>query len=120
MLLPPADDRGAALFVVAMDLHAIPDPVEVIRVTARECVDGGAVCRIDDEDAADRRLAIAGDQRARGHDIDGVILGAVEMDAMRAIMLSARGQNVFLVDGVDDEQHGGTIPLRDDSGRGGE
>ena len=64
---------------------------------------------VDDEDAADRRLAVVGDQRAGGHDVDAVIPGAVEMDAMVAVMLGPRRQDVLLIERVDDEQHGGIL-----------
>src|SRR6185437_4746427 len=100
-----ARDRGAALFVVAVDLHALPDAVEVIGVAPRKGVDRGAGGGVDDEDAADRRFAVVGDKRAGGHHLDGVILGAVEMDAMRAIMLGAGRQNVFFIERMNHEQH---------------
>src|ERR1700683_4351004 len=90
MTLAPGNNRRAALLVVPVDLHPIPDAVEVIRIAARERIDGGAVLGVDDKDTSDRRLAVIGHQCARGDHIDSVILGAVEMDAMRAIMFGAR------------------------------
>ena len=61
---------------------------------------------IDDKNAADRRLAVVGDERAGRDDVDAVLVGAVEMDAVVAIMLRPRRQDVLLVERVDDEQHG--------------
>src|SRR6202034_1381970 len=66
----------------------------------------GAVGGIDDEDAAGRRFAVVGDQCPRRHHVDAVIGGFVEMDAVVAVMLGPHRHHVFLVEGVDDEQHG--------------
>src|ERR1700726_3294492 len=100
-----ACDRRAALLVVAVDFHALPNAVDVIGIAAGEGVDRGAVRRIDDENAADRRLAVVGKQRAGGHDVDAVIAGFVEMDAVVAVMLGPRRQKILLVERVDHEQH---------------
>src|SRR5215813_11926128 len=98
-------DRGAALLVVAMNLDRAPYAVDVVRVAAGEGVNSSAVRGVDDEDRPDRCLAVVGDQRAGGHHVDIVVAGLVEMNAMRAVELRARRQNIPLVDGVDDEQH---------------
>ena len=107
----PARDRRAALFVVAVNAHALPDAVLVIRIAAHEGVGHGAISGVDDENAADRGLAVVGKERAGGHHIDAVLFGAVEMNPMRTVMLGAGRQNVFLVEGVDDEQHATIIAL---------
>src|SRR5208337_5098952 len=54
----PRCDRGAALLVVAVDLHRLPHRIHVVGIAARERIDRGAVLGIDDEDAAHRRLAV--------------------------------------------------------------
>src|SRR5262249_15952017 len=59
-----------------------------------------------DEDAADRSLAVVGDQRAGGYDIDVSAGSFIEVNAVSAIELGPRRQHVGPVDGVDDEQHG--------------
>src|ERR1700722_20943011 len=83
---PLARDRRATFLVVAVDVDALPHAVDVIGVAAGEGVDRGAVGRVDDKNAADRRLAVVGQERAGGHDVDAVIAGFVEMDAVVAIM----------------------------------
>ena len=88
-----------------MDVDALPHAVDVIGIAAGEGVDRGAVRGVDDENAADRRLAVVGKQRAGGHDVDAVIAGFVEMDAVVAIMLGPRRQKILLVERVDHEQH---------------
>src|SRR6266851_3021322 len=103
----PTGDRRAALPVVTVDLHLIPHAVEVVRIAAREGVHGRAVPGVDDVDAADRGLAVVGDERARRHHVDVARGGLVEMHAVGAIELGPRRQDVRLVDGVDHEQHGG-------------
>src|SRR5262245_33272791 len=55
---PSAEDRRAALLVVAVDLHALPHAVGVVGIAAGERIDGGAVPGVDDEHAAARRLAV--------------------------------------------------------------
>src|SRR5580704_3905342 len=102
---PLARDRRAAFLVVAVDIDALPHAVDVVGIAAGEGVDRGAVFGVDDENAADWRLAIVGQERAGSHDVDAVIAGFVEMDAVVAIMLGPRRQNVLLVERVDHEQH---------------
>ena len=46
------------------------------------------------------------DERSGRDDVDAVLDGAVEMDAVVAIMLRPRRQDVLLIERVDDEQHG--------------
>src|SRR6266550_5301361 len=77
---PPRHDRSSALLVVAVDLHALPHRVEVIGVAAHESVGGGAVLGVDDKHRPARRLAVIGNERARGHHVHVVIAGLVEMD----------------------------------------
>src|SRR5215472_4154531 len=89
-----------------MDRDALPDAVEMIGVAAGKRVNRGAVGGIDDENATDRRFAVVGHKCARRHDVDRILLGAVEMDAMIAVMFGAGRQNVFFVERVDDVQHG--------------
>src|SRR3989440_8087834 len=103
---PPRHDRCPALFVIAMDLHALPHRVDVIGVAAHEGVGGGAVFGVDDEDRAAGCLAVVGYERARGHHVHVVITGLVEMDAVVAIEFRARGHAVLAVGGMDYEQHG--------------
>src|SRR5215471_16812590 len=50
--VPPADDRRAALLVVAVDLQALPHSVDVVGIAAGERVHGGAILGVDDEHAA--------------------------------------------------------------------
>ena len=100
-----ARDRRAAFLVVAVDIDPLPHAVDVIGIAAGEGIDRGAVFRIDDKNAADRRLAVVGKERAGGHDVDAVIAGFVEMDAVVAIMLGPRRQKILLVERVDHEQH---------------
>ena len=83
----------------------MPDAVDVVRIAAGERVHGGAVLRIDDEDRADRRFAVIGDERAGRHHADIVVARLVEMDAVVAVEFRPRRQDVFLVGCVDDEQH---------------
>ena len=103
--LSPAYDRRAPLLVVAVDRHALPNAVDVIGIAAGKGVDCSTVRGVDDENAADRRLAVVGHQRARGHHVDRMLLGAVEMDAMVAVMLGAGRQNMFFVERVDHIKH---------------
>ncbi len=63
----------AALLVVAVDGDTLPDAVDVIRIAPGEGIDGGAILGVDHENAADRRLAVIGDERAGRHHIDGVV-----------------------------------------------
>ena len=60
---------------------------------------------IDDDNAANGRFAVVSQQGVFSHDVDRMLLGLIEMDAMLAIMLGARPQNVFFVERVNDEQH---------------
>src|SRR5258707_7868625 len=59
---PPAGDRRATLLVVAVDLDRLPYAVDMIRIAVGEGVHRGALLGVDDEDRADRRLAIVGDE----------------------------------------------------------
>src|SRR5580704_13878026 len=102
--LPFTCDRGAAFLVVAVDVHALPHAVEVIGIAAGEGIDRGAVFGVDDKNAADRRLAVVGEERAGGHDVDAVIAGFVEMDAVVATMLGPRWQKILVVKRVNNKQ----------------
>src|SRR3984957_9286525 len=93
---PPTRDRRAAFLIVAMNIDALPHAVDVIGIAAGEGVDRGAIRRVDDKNAADRRFAVVGQERAGGHDVDAVIAGFVEMDAVVAIMLGPRRQKILL------------------------
>src|SRR3954454_11939978 len=81
--------RSAALLVVGVDLDVAPDAVEMVRVAMRKGVDGLAVPRLHHEQAAGRRLAIVGDERAGGQHIDAAFGGLVEMLAVGAVELGA-------------------------------
>src|SRR6202008_14223 len=74
-------------------------------IAAGKRINRGAIGGVDDENAADRRFAVVSNQCARSYHVDRMRLGAVEGDAMVAVMLGAGRQNVFLVERVDDEQH---------------
>ena len=81
-----------------MDGHPLPHTVDAIGVAARESLDRGAVGGIDDENAANGRFAVVSHQDVCSHDLDRMLLGLVEMDAVGAVMLGARRRNVFFVD----------------------
>lgn len=100
---------GAALLIVAVDRHPFPNTVEVIGIAAGERINRGAIGGVNDENAADRRLAVVRHQRARGHYVDRMFLGTVEMDAMIAIMFGAGWQNVFFIERMDHVQHGASL-----------
>ena len=57
----PHTGDGVPRFVVAVDLHRLPHAIDVVRIAADEAVDRGAVLGVDDEDRADRSLAVVGD-----------------------------------------------------------
>src|SRR5262249_56985621 len=61
------------LLAVEMHVDALPHAIHVIGVALREGIDGGAIRRLDDEQAADRRLAVLVPQRAGGKDLDAVL-----------------------------------------------
>src|SRR6516225_7540545 len=88
-----------------MDCHPLPHTVDMIGVAARESVNRGAVGGIDDDNAAKGRFAVVSHEDVYSHDLDRMLLGLVKMDAVGAIILGARPENVFFVERVDDEQH---------------
>lgn len=104
-------DYSPPLLVIRMHLDLLPDAVDLVRVAVGEGVDGGAVLGLDDEERADRRLAVVGHHRPRGHHLDRVFLRLVEMDAVIAIKLGAGVDRVLLVHGVNDEEHEGLPAL---------
>jgi hypothetical protein len=53
---------------------------------------------------------VIGNECARSHNVDIVVGGVIEMNAVRAIEFGSCGQHVRLVDGVNDEEHGRSLP----------
>src|SRR5258708_6899249 len=70
----------AALLVVAVDLNRFPHAVDVVGVAAGERLGGRAVLGVDHEDAADRRLAVVGEQGAGGYHVDVIPVRLVQVD----------------------------------------
>src|SRR4029077_3289849 len=103
--IPSRRDWRAALLVVAVNLNPLPDAVDVVGVAAGERLGGRAVLGVDDEDAADRRLAVVGEQGAGGDHVDIVAVRLVEVDAMDTVNLPPRRHPAGSVGGVDHEQH---------------
>src|SRR5262245_44440920 len=103
------DDRRPALLVVAVDVEPLPYAVGVIRVALDKAVERGAAGGVDHEDAAARRLAVVGDEGAGGDDVDVVVFGTVEMQAMVAVVLGTRRHLALFVESVDHVQHGGIL-----------
>src|SRR5207344_725009 len=101
----PRWDWRAALLTVAVDLNRLPDLVDVVGIAASERLRGGAVPGVDDEDAADRCLAVVCKQGAGRHDIDIIFFCMVKMDTVRAVEFGSRRHPVAFVGGVDHEQH---------------
>jgi len=93
--------------VIGVDLDVLPDAVLLVGIAVGEGVDRVAVVRLDDEQRADRRLAVVRHHRPGGDDVHLVLAGLVEMDAVVAVMLGARVDRVFLVHGVNHKKHGG-------------
>jgi hypothetical protein len=90
----------------------------MIRIAARERIDRSAVRGVDDENASDRCFAVVRHQCARRHHVNHMLIGAVEMDAVIAVMLGAGRQNVFFVERVDDEQQAPSLILPRGAGEG--
>ena len=90
-----------------MDLDLLPHAIDVVGIAAGEGIHGGTALRIDDENAADRRLAVVRHQGAGGHHIHVMVFRLVEVDAMRAVEFGPGRHPILLVGGVDNEQHGG-------------
>ena len=97
--------RRAPFLVVAVDLNPLPYAVDVVGVAAGERLGGRAVLGVDHEDAADRGLAVIGQQGAGGDHVDIVAVRLVEVDAVRAVEFRPRRHPAGSVGGVDHEQH---------------
>src|SRR5947208_3655950 len=78
-------NRSAAFFVVAVNVHGLPNLVQVVGVAAHERVGGGTVPGIDDENASGRRLAVIRDERAGRDHVNIVAFGRIEMYPVRTI-----------------------------------
>src|SRR5258708_21368861 len=107
---PPTGDRRAALLVITVDLYLIPHAVYAIRIGTGEGVHGGAVLGANHEYAAHGSLAVISNECARSHNVDIVVDGVIEMNAVGAIEFGPCGQHVRLVDGVNDEEHSRSLP----------
>src|SRR6476646_11536804 len=94
-------DWSAALLVVAVDLNRLPDAIDLVGVAAGESLGSRAVLGVDDEDAADRRLAVGGEQGAGGDHVDIMLVRLVQVDAVRAVEFRPRCHPVASVGGVD-------------------
>src|SRR6266700_2668007 len=107
---PPTGDRRAALLVITVDLYLIPHAVYAIRIGTCKGVHGGAVLGVNHEYAAHGSLAVISNECARSHNVDIVVDGVIEMNAVGAIEFGPCGQHVRLVDGVNDEEHSRSLP----------
>src|SRR3954464_13646568 len=94
-------DWSAALLVVSVDLHRLPDAIDLVGVAAGESLGSRAVLGVYHEDAADRHLAVGGEQGAGGVPVDIVLVRLVQVDAVRAVEFSPRRHPVATVGGVD-------------------
>jgi hypothetical protein len=88
-----------------VDLYLIPHAVYAIRIGTGKSVHSGAVLGVNHEYAAYGSLAVISNECARSHNVDIVVHGVIEMNAVGAIEFGPCGQHVRLVDGVNDEEH---------------
>src|SRR5262245_28722735 len=107
---PPTGDRHAALLVITVDLYLITHAVYAIRIGTGKGVHGGAVLGVNHEYAAHGSLAVISNECARSHNVDIVVDGVIQMNAVGAIEFGPCGQHVRLVDGVNDEEHSRSLP----------
>ena len=80
---PPTGDRRAALLVKTVDLYLIPHAVYA-RIGTGKGVHGGAVLGVNHEYAAHGSLAVISNECARSHNVDIVVGGVIEMNAVGA------------------------------------
>src|SRR5439155_3378054 len=107
---PPTGDRRAALLVITVDLYLIPHAVYAIRIGTGKGVHGGTVLGVNHEYAAHGGLAVISNECARSHNVNIIVDGVIEMNAVGAIEFGPFGQHVRLVDGVNDEEHSRSLP----------
>src|SRR5436309_2652468 len=105
LIRSPRLDWSAAFFVIAVNLDRLPDTVHVIGIAAHKSVDRRPVLGIDHEDAADRQLAVVRNESTSRNDIDIVLCGLVEVNAMRTIEFGACRYSAAAVECMDHEQH---------------
>jgi len=98
-------DRGAALLVIGVDLHGLPNGVREVGVAACECIDSVTILGVNDKDTAHWSFAVVGHQSAGRDHIYVISLGLIEMDAVSAVKFGARANSVSAVKGMDHEQH---------------